>query len=375
MRTGRTRSVRALTVCALAWAQLGCGVNALVPRTTEGPPMVRVPAVLAGVRDGRARFRQVFCEVLRTHAAVPGPGDDCERRLPRLSDEPAPGPVSAPTVSAAAPGSVLRASPASARLSVAYALGIGSDCAGQGELIEQEMGPFLASLGVALRVLHVDGLSSSGSNARALRDALLAGAVDERVVLIGHSKGAVDALQLIVEHPEVRPRLAALVSLAGAIGGSPLANFGSQGWLRAAAWTPGLACGAGDLGAIESLRPATRQSWLARHRLPPDVRMYSIATMPDPARLAPGLVASYGLLGRIDPRNDGNVLTHDQVIPGSTLLGYVDADHWSIGANLQASPSAIVRAAAGSEPFPRRALIEAVLRTIVEDTARPAASP
>jgi hypothetical protein len=103
--------------------------------------------------------------------------------------------------------------------------------------------------------------------------------------------------------------------------------------------------------------------------------VYSIATMPDPARLAPGLVASYGLLERIDPRNDGNVLTHDQVIPGSTLLGYVDADHWSIGANLQASPNAIVRAAAGSEPFPRRALIEAILRTIVEDTARPADSP
>ena len=375
MRAGRTRSVRALTVCALAWAQLGCGVNALVPRTSEGPAMVRVPAVLAGVHDGRARFRQVFCEVLRTHAVVPGP-DDCERRLPRLSDEPAPGRVSAPTVSAAAPGSVARPSPAAARLSVAYVLGFGSDCAGQGDLIEQEMGPFLASLGVALRVLRVDGLGSSESNARALRDALLAGAHPaERVVLIGHSKGAVDALQLIVEHPEARSRLAALVSLAGAIGGSPLANLGSQGSLRAAAWLPGLACGAGDLGAIESLRPATRQSWLARHRLPPDVRVYSIATMPDPARLAPGLVASYGLLERIDPRNDGNVLTHDQVIPGSTLLGYVDADHWSIGANLQASPNAIVRAAAGSEPFPRRALIEAILRTIVEDTARPADSP
>ena len=114
MRAGRTRSVRALTVCTLALAQLGCGVNVLVPRTIEGPAMVRVPAVLAGVRDGRQRFRQVFCEVLRTHAVVPGSGDDCERRLPRLSDEPAPDPVSAPTVSAAAPESVARSSPAAA---------------------------------------------------------------------------------------------------------------------------------------------------------------------------------------------------------------------------------------------------------------------
>ncbi len=63
------------------------------------------------------------------------------------------------------------------------------------------------------------------------------------------------------------------------------------------------------------------------------------------------------------------------MIPGSTLLAYVDADHWAIGANLQASPSAIVRAAAGNEVFPRRALLEAVLRTIVEDMAGAPGSP
>jgi hypothetical protein len=238
-------------VCAIAWAQLGCGVNALVPRTTEGPAVVMVPAALAGVRDGRARFRQVFCEVLRAHAVAQGASDDCERRLLRLSDEPAPGPAPASTASAAVPewpaSPPLPSSPA-ARLSVAYVLGFGSDCAGQGALIEQEMGPFLATLGLPLRVLHVDGLGSSDANARALRDALLAWADPaERVVLIGHSKGAVDALQLVVDHPEARPRVAALVALAGAIGGSPLANLGPQGTLRAAAWIPGLACGAGDL--------------------------------------------------------------------------------------------------------------------------------
>ena len=73
------------------------------------------------------------------------------------------------------------------------------------------------------------------------------------------------------------------------------------------------------------------------------------------------------LLGTIDPRNDGNLMPYDQIVPGSTLLGYVAADHWAIGSDLAASPSPIVRAAAGDTMFPRRALIEAVLRTIEQD--------
>jgi hypothetical protein len=363
MRSGRTRTGRASAALAVAASLSACGGNALVPRTTDGPAWVVVPASLAGVRDGRARFRQAFCDVLREHAAAGAATDDFGRRLVRLSDEPLPAGLIGTHAPAVAPR------PATP-LTVAYVLGFGSDCAGQADLVEREMGPFLAALGHPMRVLRVDGLGSSTSNARALHDALVAtGMPDERVVLIGHSKGAVDALRMLVEHPEVRPRVAALVSLAGAIGGSPLANAGPQSLLRAAAWVPGLDCAPGDLGAIESLRPAVRQTWLARHRLPQDVRLYSIATMPDPARLSPGLVAPYRLLERIDPRNDGNVLTQDQVIPGSTLLGYLDADHWAIGADLRASPNPPVRAAAGGEAFPRRALIEAVLRTVAADLA------
>ena len=73
------------------------------------------------------------------------------------------------------------------------------------------------------------------------------------------------------------------------------------------------------------------------------------------------------MLRRFDPLNDGNLLARDQIIPGSRLLGFLDADHWAVGSDLQSSPSAIVRAAAGDQQFPRRALIEAVLRVIEND--------
>ena len=49
-----------------------------------------------------------------------------------------------------------------------------------------------------------------------------------RLVLIGYSKGTPDVLEAIVNHPEIHARVAAVVSIAGAVGGSPLANEAEQ---------------------------------------------------------------------------------------------------------------------------------------------------
>jgi hypothetical protein len=42
------------------------------------------------------------------------------------------------------------------------------------------------------------------------------------------------------------------------------------------------------------------------------------------------LKTGYDLLGVYSPRNDGLLLISDQLIPGGTLLGYANADHWSV---------------------------------------------
>jgi hypothetical protein len=197
------------------------------------------------------------------------------------------------------------------------------------------------------------------------------------VVLLTHSKGTVDALNMLVDHPATVARVAAVVSLAGAVGGSPLARLASGDALAIAAWSPGMRCDAGDLGALDSLVPEGRQRWLAEHPLPASVRYYSLVAMPGPGRISPGLVLGHRLLSRIDPRNDGNVLFSDQVIPGATLLGYANADHWTIASNLSGSANPIVRAAAGAMPFPRRAMVEALVETIRTDLAAgaPAGTP
>ena len=169
--------------------------------------------------------------------------------------------------------------------------------------------------------IKVDALSGTAKNARQIRDAVMAmdgGSGAARVVLIGYSKGAPDVLDAIVNHPEIRPRVAAVVSAAGAIGGSPLANDATQYQAEMLQHFPGAACDPGDGGAVESLRPATRRAWLAQHPLPADVRYYSLVTFPQPERISSILTGSYDRLARIDSRNDSQMIFYDQVIPGSS---------------------------------------------------------
>ncbi|MGT2494253.1 hypothetical protein ACU4GD_36735 [Cupriavidus basilensis] len=53
-------------------------------------------------------------------------------------------------------------------------------------------------------------------------------------------------------------------------------------------------------------------------------------TLPRPERISSILTSSYDKLARIDGRNDNQVIFYDQIVPGSTLMGYVNADHWAL---------------------------------------------
>ena len=188
-----------------------------------------------------------------------------------------------------------------------------------------------------------------------------------RLVLIGYSKGAPDILEAIVTYPEIRPRIAAVISAAGAIGGSPLANDATQSQLELLRHWPDAQCTTGDGGAVESLRPATRKAWLAQNPLPPDFPYYSLVTYPKPERISTILASSYNKLSRVDARNDSQVLFYDQVIPGSTLLGYVNADHWALSVPIARSHSMLGATLVDQNDYPREALLEALLRFVEEE--------
>jgi hypothetical protein len=130
---------------------------------------------------------------------------------------------------------------------------------------------------------------------------------------------------------------------------------------------PGATCKPGDGGGVASLRPSVRRSWLADHPLPAGIPTYSLVTLPDPARISATLRGSNRKLSRIDGRNDSQMIFYDQLIPGSGLLGYANADHWAIALPIARNHPAVGRMLVTGNAYPREALMEAVLRFVEED--------
>lgn len=362
-RAAAVAAQAATVACAAGLLMLlgGCQTSPSREHTLRSPAMVRLPVQQSALHDGRGRFREIFCAVLtaRSTATV---SPDCAQALVALTDE-RPGPARAVDLA-----------PSRAGLQVLFVMGLASDCARNGDLVADELLAPLAAQGYSGRVLALSGLSSSADNARRLRSALLAMPMPTsthpeaggRIVLVAHSKGVVDSLEALVAHPEIRARVGAVLSLAGAVGGSPLADLAPDGLERLLQGALGADCDPGDLRALQSLKPAERQRWLATNQLPGDVGYFSIVALPAPGRLSTGLRATGHVLDDIDPRNDGNLLAQDQVIPQGTLLGLVNADHWAVMTRMQASPKAAVRRLADRNEFPRPALVEAALRYVEE---------
>jgi hypothetical protein len=110
-----------------------------------------------------------------------------------------------------------------------------------------------------------------------------------------------------------------------------------------------------------------RRQWLADHPLPGSIRYYSLVTYPDPDQISSVLKNTYKKLDDVDSRNDSQVIFYDQVIPGSTLLGYLNADHWAIAVPVAEAHPFIGRHFVDKNEYPRQAVAEAVLRYIEED--------
>ena len=127
-----------------------------------------------------------------------------------------------------------------------------------------------------------------------------------------------------------------------------------------------------DVGAVHDMRPATRQKWLAANKLPEHISYYSVATFPDPEHMSSILKSSYRKLGKIDARNDSQLIFYDQLIPASTLVAYVNADHWALAVPIARNHSFVGSMFTTQNQYPREALFEAILRYVEEDLVNPA---
>lgn len=340
---------------------VACSSKPLNPWTADSPPLALVPVADAGVDDQRGRFREIFCEVLESRGEDWPDYRPCEEALTRVADEP-PG-----------TGQPVNLGTGRRELLALMVPGVGWECIVEWVKIDDSIDNLLQTFGFDTQLLTVDGLSSSANNARQIRDAIATlppELADRPILLVGYSKGAPDILEAVVNYPELQERVVAVLSAAGAIGGSPMANDAEQKDLNIMRHFPGAECSEGDGGAVESLRPATRRAWLANHTLPEGIAYYSLVTYPQPDRISSVLGSMYKKLSKVDARNDSQVIYYDQVIPGSTLLGFVNADHWALAVPIARSHSFIGSTFVDKNDFPREAMVESILRFVDEDLER-----
>ena len=170
----------------------GCAGPYQYPYTVDYPGEYLHPIATRPVTDGRERFREIFCGLLAKDPGYRNEAGQCEDFLLRLSDEvplnrnPEPVPE------------------ADTRYRILVVPGLFNEC------FESIPLPFEASIetlrnrGFSIEQLVLNGRSSSDRNAAYIAEFVghMNLTMNEGLVLVGHSKGAVDILHFLVNHPE-----------------------------------------------------------------------------------------------------------------------------------------------------------------------------
>lgn len=368
----RDASVRGRCLCAAYAAALSlliAGCATPIPDGDPGQPLtVRLPLGSAHIVDGRAAFAAAFQRELDASTTLTDKDAASYLRMP------------APTRDAAvAPApSDLR------RTSLLIVPGLFGDC------VDTQAVPFgdgvvrarddqytqayriYDDLGLGgIRALKVPGRASSTANGEIVARELLAeaGRSDiDRIVMIGYSKGLPDMLEGLArlqQERKVPAKLQAVISMAGVVMGTPLADkFGSlyetvSGAMELAGCPPSTG------GEVQSMMRPVRGAWLADAVLPSSPRYYSIVGHADRDDVALALSGFFDRLSALDRRTDGQVLVPDAILPNSTLLAVAKSDHWNFVLPFARSPRRIVQAQlASGRDYPREAMLRAIVRTV-----------
>jgi pimeloyl-ACP methyl ester carboxylesterase len=351
----------AVMALSLALAAAGCVHTPAVPYSMHLDPLAFGPGSSDRLTDGRARFREIFCAATQDHGSLLPDPMPCDESLARVGVEPA------------ATGRPVNLGSARSDFLTLLVPGLGFECVRDWLDADESSVVHAAEYGYEVQLLEVSGLASSAANARMIRDrieALPPEHASRPLVLIGYSKGAPDILEALVEFPQLAERVVAVVAYAGAIRGSPLADRANPSQLSLLTHIPGSECEEDDRGALDSLSPQVRNAWLADHALPRRVQYYSVVSFPDPSRISRVLRPSYRKLAELkDARNDSQLVFHDQVIPGSTVLAFVNADHWAMGVPVARQHQVTEALFATENDFPREIMLEALLRYLDEALA------
>jgi hypothetical protein len=230
----------------------------------------------------------------------------------------------------------------------------------------QEGQEHLRSKGVAVDLLPVSN-DGSEENARLISEYLAEQTKKDprKFIVLGYSKGTPDVQVALASYPQTRSAVAAFVSVAGASGGSPIADSlpaAADRWINQFKLDK---CKGDITKGFRSLRRDVRQAFLSSYPHP-FVPTYSIVALSSQATTSKALLQTWELLRIFDSALDGQLTKPDAIIPEGKYLGAALADHFGIALPFDKSSEEIVRSNMGTR-YPRAALFEAIVRVVSED--------
>ena len=185
-------------------------------------------------------------------------------------------------------------------------------------------------------------------------------------IIIGYSKGAPDSQFALTKltHPEA---VTALVTVAGSIGGSRLADaLAGQFslWFRKLRLNP--LCDVADAKGFIDLRRDRRQEFLQRYPNPlvPTYCIAAVSTRQNTSRI---LVDAWDYLSFFERDQDSQMIASDTIAPHSTFIGIANGDHWAVAMPFEDAHNTLINLLVDKNHFPRTILLEAILRFVAGD--------
>ena len=324
----------------------GCAAKSLSPANETMPPIVVANLGDAGIKDVRHLYRAAVCRQLPT-GSLP-----CEELILRFPNE-------------AAAGSLSRQTDIKDHYQIAFVPGFFSDCLNGIFYPFTDVIADLTGLGFVVHNLPTFGRASSAANAERLATQLAQLSPDPKpFIMVVYSKGLPDVLELLLRYPLTSQRIAAIISIAGAANGSPIADEHYEIYRDWLAGLPIPGCDRGTGEEVRDLRRDVRLQWWAQHRSAITVPIFSIVAVPKTDRVSPILKQTYEKLAGIDTRNDGLLLWYDTIVTGGYLLGYVNADHLAI--IVPASQQVPALYFLFKDDVPRAAIVRAAIEVVAE---------
>ncbi len=302
-------------------------------------------------KDRRAAFANVFCSVLRNENPDGGEWGDCSQYIESKPD----------------PNTKVDLGPIPNKYRVLVLPGFMSACVSSVQALGKGQERLRSQFGLDVEYLSLPN-DSSENNGKLIAEYLRkhAGNDPRKYIVIGYSKGAPDFQVGIAHDPDAAKEVAAFVSLAGAVGGSPVANT-IPAMIDRYTKTLNLGSCQGDVAAAaRSLRNDVRHTFLAEHP-DPMVPTYSLSALSDKTNTSKMLLQAWQILFAYDAQEDSQLTRQDSTVPGSDLLGVLRADHLAVALAFEDSTDSQVKSMMDHNHYPRSTLMESIVRFVTSD--------